>query len=266
MKLPNLNQEQTDKLVPRGTILCAYRGSRAHNTWISPTDPNSTDDIDILSVFIEPLREYLKASTLDVKNRGTRECMLPAEGLVYDAVSYELRKFVHLCLKGNPNVLSHLWMEDNYYLSSTYAGHLLRASKDLFISKQVYHSYVGYARGQFHRMTHGAKNGIMGAKRKALVDLYGYDCKNASHLIRLLHQGIEFLGDGVLRVAREDRAELIEIKTGKWSLERVQKTAQDLFRLAEEAYVRSDLPPKPLVEKADELVYVILLNEGKVIS
>ena len=84
--------------------------------------------------------------------------------------------------------------------------------------------------------------GYMGAKRKALVDKFGYDTKNASHLIRLLRMGIEFLTDGVLYVERHDARQLLEIKRGEWTLEQVKTEADRLFKLADEAYIKSSLP------------------------
>jgi hypothetical protein len=87
----------------------------------------------------------------------------------------------------------------------------------------------------------------MGEKRKALVAKHGYDTKNAAHLIRLLRMGIEFLRDGGLNVDRGgyDAAELLAIKHGEWSLERIKSEAERLFRRAEEVYDRSTLPPGP---------------------
>jgi hypothetical protein len=112
-------------------------------------------------------------------------------------------------------------------------------------------------------MTHGAFEGYMGEKRKKLVEKFGYDCKNAAHLIRLLRMGIEFLVDGKLKVFREDAAELKEIKSGKWSLEKVMKEADRLFILAQEAFVRSSLPNSPDTEKAEKLLMSILKKELK---
>lgn len=44
------------------------------------------------------------------------------------------------------------------------------------------------------------------------------------------------------------------IKQGGWSLEKVKAEAERLFALAEEAYVRSPLPPEPDRERAERLV------------
>jgi hypothetical protein len=103
----------------------------------------------------------------------------------------------------------------------------------------------------------------MGEKRKQLVARFGYDCKNAAHLIRLLRMGIEFLTDGELRVFRNDATELKEIKSGQWSLEKVKREAEALFILAREAFVKSALPAKPDYQKAEELLINILRQQLK---
>lgn len=135
----------------------------------------------------------------------------------------------------------------------TPAGALLLSRRDLFVGKHVYHSFVGYAKGQLHRMTHGAQEGYMGEKRKALVAQFGYDTKNAGHLVRLLRMGIEFLTDGVLRIEREDASELLDIKRGHWTLEQVKAESDRLFALAQEAFVRSPLPAEVDREAIDLL-------------
>jgi hypothetical protein len=81
----------------------------------------------------------------------------------------------------------------------------------------------------------------------------GYDAKNAAHLIRLLRMGIEFLTEGTLLVERVDAAELLDIKRGVWPLEEVKAEAERLFQLAQEAYVRSSLPPEPDRDLAERL-------------
>lgn len=45
---------------------------------------------------------------------------------------------------------------------------------------------------------------------------YGYDCKHAMHLVRLLRMGGEILTTGNMQVYRPDREELLEIRNGSW--------------------------------------------------
>ena len=93
----------------------------------------------------------------------------------------------------------------------------------------------------------------MGKKRRELVMRVGYDSKNAAHLIRLLRMGIEFLTEGKMYVERADGPELLEIKRGAWPLEKVKAEAERFFQLAQEAYVRSPLPPEPDSNRAEKL-------------
>ncbi|HEV7396781.1 MAG TPA: hypothetical protein VGN86_09760 [Pyrinomonadaceae bacterium] len=60
---------------------------------------------------------------------------------------------------------------------------------------------------------------------------------------RPLRMGIEFLTEGSIDVEQADGLELSSIKRGEWSLEKVKAEAERLFQLAQEAYVRSSLPP-----------------------
>ena len=112
-------------------------------------------------------------------------------------------------------------------------------------------------RGERNRYYSG---GYMGKKRRELVRRVGYDAKNAAHLIRLLRMGIEFLTEGTLHVERVDGPELLDIKRGEWSLDRVKMEAERLFQLAQEAYVRSSLPAEPEHKKA-ELLCVEMISE-----
>jgi hypothetical protein len=113
-------------------------------------------------------------------------------------------------------------------------------------------------------MEHFVFQGYMGAKRKTIVENFGYDTKNAAHLIRLLRMGIEFLTDGELYVEREDAAQLLDIKRGLWTLEQVKAESDRLFKLAEEAYVRSSLPKAPDFESIGKLcVELIEMNWRK---
>lgn len=247
--LPNLSCAETYEIIPPRTILLGYVGSISHGTYIPKDDPNSIDDRDILGACLGPVESYLGLQKFEQKERFIGE---------WDSVVYDVRKLVHLLLKQNPNVLGLLWLKREDYVHIHELGQRLLDARDLFISKQAYHSFVGYAHGQLYKMDHGAFEGYMGEKRKRLVEQFGYDTKNAAHLIRLLRMGIEYLTDGVLRVFREDAKELKEIKRGGWPLEKVKAEADRLFVLAQEAYVRSPLPKSANTVEAEKLLIGIV--------
>jgi len=54
--------------------------------------------------------------------------------------------------------------------------------------------------------------------RKELLLKHGYDCKFASHLIRLMVEGIELLKTGYLQFPLKDKELLLDIKMGKYKI------------------------------------------------
>jgi len=235
-------------------VLLAYRGSITHGLYVPQNKPESIDDKDVMSIIIPPIEYYFGLK--EFGSRGTKEIKQNE----WDIVIYELKKFISLLAKGNPNVLSMLWLEETHYIKRTDEGCKLIENRDLFKSKQVYHSFTGYAYGQLHRMTHFKFEGYMGAKRKSLVEKFGLDVKNACHLIRLLRMGIEFLIEGELYVQRKDAQQLLEIKRGEWSLEQIKAEADKLFKKAEDLYSISTLPNHPDYDKIDDLCINIFAN------
>lgn len=238
---------EKDKGLNEWCMLQFYRGSIAHGMYIPSNDPNSIDDKDIMAVCIPPIDYYLGLKRYG--SRGTKEIKQNE----WDIVIYELQKFISLLMKGNPNVLMALWLDKKHYIKVTGPGKILLDNKNLFIGKHVYQSFTGYAYGQLKRMEHMACQGYMGEKRKQLVNKFGYDTKNAAHLIRLLRMSIEFLTDGVLYVERHDAQQLLQIKRGEWTLEHVKREADRLFKLADEAYIKSTLPIKINTEAINQL-------------
>ena len=201
--------------------------------YMPSTDPFSIDDKDVMGISIAPLEWYLGLDRWEGKETFLRE---------WDVVVHEVRKFLRLLEKANPNVLSLLWLQPHHCLLIEAGGQMLLDHRQMFMTKKRYESFSGYAHGQLRRMPHHAYHGFMGDKRKKLVDQFGFDCKNSAHLVRLLHMGIEALVTGELHVLRHDAHQLLEIKRGGWTLEQVQAEAQRLFHRAEEAFDRCTLP------------------------
>ena len=103
----------------------------------------------------------------------------------------------------------------------------------------------------------------MGEKRKKLVEKFGYDTKNAAHLIRLLRMGIEFLSTGKLNVMREDAKQLIQIKKGEFSLEKIKEMAEKLFDDARQSLINCSLPEEPEYKKAEDMLMNIIHAKNK---
>jgi hypothetical protein len=265
-------------------VLLGRRGSEAHGTYV-PNTHNGVDDRDLMGIVIPPLNYYLGLRSYHMST--DRWDVAEAINDPWDVVLYELRKFVYLLCKQNPNVLQLLWLEDEDYLpvpkKNRLVGLNLVRARLLFRHADLARTtFVGYAQEQLKRMTafdaptmerihdlevrlleHGVDlakaaegkwdsnrlpieiNGLciqymgmrrtyhkayMGAKRWDMVRQFGYDPKNAAHLVRLLHLGYEYLTTGRMNVRRTwDRDMLIQIKTGQWPLEDVKVHAEQWF-------------------------------------
>lgn len=253
--MENLTPELKRELFPDNLVLTAYRGSIAHNMYVPNTDPDSIDDIDLMGVYMAP-KEYYIGLGLEKKHEKAVEHFVGK----YDVVSYEFRKFVNLLLKSNPNVLSMLWLKDEHYLSKTEAGQLLIDNRDLFSSLRADNAFVGYAIGQLKKMNHCACQGYQGAKRKALVEKFGFDSKAAAHCIRLLRMGLEFITTGALNVHRHDATELLEIKLGKWTKDAIDKEATKLINKFDTVKHKSPLPTNPNIFAVESLVVDVMLK------
>jgi predicted nucleotidyltransferase len=92
--------------------------------------------------------------------------------------------------------------------------------------------------------------------RAAIEAQYGYDCKHAYHLIRLLRMAKEIISTGEVIVKRPDREELLAIRNGAYSY-------KDLLRMAEEIKMGIDiiLPTSPIPREAPRKVIEKITQE-----
>jgi hypothetical protein len=91
------------------------------------------------------------------------------------------------------------------------------------------------------------------AGRAELEAKYGYDCKHGMHLVRLMRMCREILeGKGVL-VRRADAEELLAIRQGAWSYEKLIEWAETEEKKLEELYKTTTLPNTPDRQKLDDL-------------
>ena len=129
----------------------------------------------------------------------------------------------------------------------------------------MFGSLAGYAKSQLHRMKPGEYRGYMGARRKKMVDEFGYDVKNAAHCVRLLLMGIELAKDSTMFAYRPDpeRATIMSIKQGNWSLPQVMAysdvlTAEFLSLAADQTQLHAE----PNYKKINELLIDIIREVG----
>ena len=90
--------------------------------------------------------------------------------------------------------------------------------------------------------------------RKEIEDAYGYDCKHAMHLVRLMKMAVEILTEGYVYVLRPDRGFLKQVRDGHFDYDELVEWAEEQDKKIDDAYIHSALPHKPDVEKINNLL------------
>ena len=185
-------------------------------------------DIDRRGVYLPPadLQWSLYGAPEQLENEATQECY------------WELRKFLILALKANPNILECLYTP----LVETVApiAQKLLAMREIFLSKLVYQTYNGYVMSQFKKLEQDLRS--TGAIK----------WKHATHLIRLLMSGVTVLKEGFVPVnVAEHRDLLLAIKRGEMEWDEVNRLRLDLHKRFDEAFADTKLPERPDYERAN---------------
>jgi predicted nucleotidyltransferase len=90
-------------------------------------------------------------------------------------------------------------------------------------------------------------------KRAELEAKFGYDCKHAMHLVRLMRMCREILIQGEVIVKRPDREELLAIRNGAWEYDQLVEWADQQDVELTELANTSILPHSPDREALDRL-------------
>ncbi|MEX0713395.1 MAG: nucleotidyltransferase domain-containing protein [Pirellulales bacterium] len=192
---------------------------------------DSQSDIDRRGIYLPPaeLHWSLFGVPEQLENHETQEAY------------WELRKFLILALKANPNVLECLYTP--LVERATPLAEELLAMRSTFLSRLVYQTYNGYVMSQFKKMQADVRN-------------HGeVKWKHVMHLIRLLLSGIEVLRTGYVAVrADAHRDELLAIRRGEMAWEEVEKWRGSLHHEFHLAFERTSLPERPDYERANEFL------------
>ncbi|MHA5051610.1 nucleotidyltransferase domain-containing protein [Streptomyces sp. SD15] len=205
-----------EALVRDHTIYSCVMGSRAFGL---ATDASDTDR---RGVFLAPTPLFWRFEKPPTHVEG------PAE----EQFGWELERFCTLALRANPNILECLHSPVVEYVDDT--GRELLALREAFLSRQAHDTFARYALGQRKKLDADVRQ--HGAPR----------WKHAMHLLRLLMSSHDLLRTGVLTIDVGDQREpLLAVKRGEVPWPRVETWMARLATEADEAAVRSPLPPEP---------------------
>lgn len=204
---------------PGELLFAKVWGSHSHNTDLQ------TSDTDFLVVYVAPTKKILSlnppAETVDGKGP--------------DFQAHELKKFCSLLMKGNPAIVECLFTDRMHTYSNDWLQ--MRENRKRFLTKRCIQQYIGYARGQLHRL-----------KAKTYLHTTGgkYNTKWAYHMIRLLHDATRIVEGGEPLVWKmsgtAERDLLMNIRLGNVSQEDVEKMSNQMVKDIDEQLLTSTLP------------------------
>lgn len=245
-------------------------------------NPESTIGLRNVPEFKDP--DGFNANHYVVRTAAAGERSQPGDT---DLVTYSLRKWAKLALKGNPSVLLVLFAPEGKIVVQSQWGDELRSRAEWFASLQAGEAFLGYMQKQRERMV--GQRGRAGRVR--LIDencqmcqggevpyVVGgnydgppriipcphcngtgkaVDWKYAMHMLRLGYQGVEYLTDGkiTLPVPGAIGDHLRNVRTGGIAFGMVIEEAESLEEMLKDLLAgKSPLPPEPAFDKVQEWV------------
>ena len=225
----------------KNTLRIVEVGSTAHGI----STPETGDDYDYTVVRMEDFNELivgdLKRQSMMIRTQPEGE--RSREGDI-DLQVYTLRKFASLAAKGNPSILTAIFSPAVRHQQS-WMDFPFAELGPIVASKVAANAFLGYMQQQMERWlgVRGQKN----VNRPELVEAYGFDTKYAAHVIRLGHQGIEYMEKGYFTLPLdEDLADaIVGLRTGGMEEYDAMTWAKDTEERLKVAIWESWLPDKP---------------------
>lgn len=158
----------------------------------------------------------------------------------YDFSIYSIVKYFELCRQNNPNMIDSLYVAEDCILFCTNIGRMVLDNRSLFLSKEVWRKFRGYAYSQLHALDSTNATG----KRADSIAKHGYDLKAAYHTVRLLSEVEQLLEYGDMDL-RQDKEVLKSIRKGHWTKEQILQFFDTKTKGLEVLYNQSKLPTRP---------------------
>lgn len=220
-------------------------GSRAYGF------ANENSDFDYRGIFFPNHRCFY----------GLENFKDPIETKDPDTVFYSFKKFISLALANNPNILEVLFIDDpNLIVQDSSYIQRIKMFREDFLSKKIFTTYLGYVKAQMHKLKLGGNmETITNEKRANNIKKFGYDLKAASHVLRLLFQGIELAKRKTIHIplAIDKRYVCKEMRNGAYSFDDFIRTSDNFIEEFKELELNSDLPSEPNFELINDIVISI---------
>jgi predicted nucleotidyltransferase len=214
-------------------IILGVGGSHAHGL------AHENSDFDYRGVFSYPTEDFFQLTE-------------PIETFVTsapepDSSAHELKKFLRLASKGNPDVLEVLGLEDYIDFDMEWGPRLLDLQSALLSGRAIRSAYMGYANQQFHALKKRSKEG----NESFSAGMGSRTWKHAKHCFRLVETGQRILSTGIINTKVQEPSWYLEILP-TLSLERMIGEFEILFEDLKD--VRSVLPDAPDYDKINQFL------------
>ena len=210
-------------------IFSTHAGSHLYGT----STPES--DQDFRGVIIPPVSYFFGLDKFE-------QCE-DAESLGFaagtDVCYFDIRKFVQLAAKGNPNILHLLWTNE----PQTSFGQVLQDMRQHFITKAIIKPHIGMAIAHMAKLEHPGRK--CGTKGKVLIEKFGYNTKDAAVVLMTLDCCIELLTNQRITFPRPDAKFLLAVRNGQYALGDVLATARNLLNVIKRLEDTLSLPKTP---------------------
>lgn len=224
-----------------GYALSQLKRIQTHRKWLidPPTEPPKRSDFGL-----DEATEIPKAQLQAVNAAVQKQLDRWNEGFVSDLEeSAKIR-----VREGVSQLLSELKIasEDRFTLAARSMAmeenfiHYLQRERNYATARQHWDQYVQW-------------RNTRNEDRAKLEAQYGYDVKHAMHLVRLLRMCREILTEGRVIVKRHDAKELLEVRNGMWTYDRLMTWAEREDQELTELMATSALPPHPSRKALDRL-------------
>jgi len=242
------------KTIENNIILMALAGSRSYGM---ETD---SSDYDWRGIMIRPyFSDYVRYEGFEQKDSGWLEEDGKLKFLSEDTVVWDLKKYLKLANKANPNILEVIFNPNHKIITPT--GQKLIDNRFMFLNRNVIKTYKGYAYAQLKRLSNKTQNlcseidlpsPVKTSIRKVADENAGYPVKHAMHCLRLLYQlhYIYLKRDLVINIngfSYKQELLLRKIKAGQIRLDYVQEECSRMMNILDE--LDFDVFPKPLPEQ-----------------
>lgn len=232
----------------------AFKGAIVHFDGCASKKSGDRDELgicveglDLAMGLSHPFEQFVYRSAEDRDGKDA-----PSQAGDLDLTIYSLRKFLRLALKGNPTILTLLFIPRMKWVKGDARGSNLQELSPKIVSRQAGKAYLGYLTAQKQRFL-GERGGRHG---KPQINDQNYDSKYAMHMLRLGYQGVELLLTGDLEVpmAEETRSYLLSVRKGEQSSQDILTRTGELERHLKDLIETSPLPEQPNKEAAEKWV------------